>query len=57
MKYFLTGATGFVGSWVAKQLVEKGETVACLVRKTSNLKYLQDLDVTYHYGSLLDTES
>ena len=57
MKYFLTGATGFVGSWVAKQLVDKDEEVACLVRKTSNLRWLKDLPVEYHYGSLNDPES
>ncbi len=57
MRYFITGATGFVGSWVAHQLVEKGETVVCLVRRSSNLRWLKDLPVTYCYGSLLDRES
>lgn len=57
MQYFITGATGFVGSWVAHQLVEKGETVVCLVRQSSNLRWLKDLPVTYCYGSLLDRES
>lgn len=57
MKYFLTGATGFVGSWVAQQLVDKGEKVVCLVRKTSNRKWLKDLPVEYHYGSLLEPET
>ncbi len=57
MKYFLTGATGFVGSWVADQLVKQGEEVHCLVRKTSNLRWLKDLPVHYHYGSLSEPES
>lgn len=57
MRYFVTGGTGFVGSWVAKQLVDKGEEVVCLVRKTSNLRWLEDLPVKYHYGSLLDGDS
>lgn len=57
MKYFLTGATGFVGSWVAEKLVEKGETVTCLIRKTSNLRWLKHLPVKYHNGSLLDLGS
>jgi dihydroflavonol-4-reductase len=57
MKYFVTGATGFVGSWVAEKLVEKGETVICLVRKTSNLRWIRHLPVKYHYGSLLDLDS
>ena len=29
---FVTGATGLVGSWLAKQLVEAGADVVCLVR-------------------------
>ena len=57
MRYFITGGTGFVGSWVAKQLADQGEAVTCLVRKTSNLRWLQDLKIDYHYGSLLDAES
>ncbi|MCB0304454.1 MAG: NAD-dependent epimerase/dehydratase family protein [Calditrichaeota bacterium] len=57
MRYFVTGATGFVGSWVAQQLVERGDEVICLARKTSNLRWLKDLPVQYHYGSLLDAKS
>jgi dihydroflavonol-4-reductase len=57
MIYFITGATGFVGSWVAEKLVEKGETVICLVRKTSNLRWIEHLPVKYHFGSLLDRDS
>ena len=57
MRYFVTGATGFVGSWVAQQLVEMGAEVVCLVRKTSNLRWIKDLPVEYCHGSLLDPES
>lgn len=57
MKYFITGATGFVGSWVAKKLIEEGASVRCLVRKTSNLHWIEHLPLEYHYGSLSDTES
>lgn len=31
-RYLVTGATGFVGSWIARALVEKGEHVSILVR-------------------------
>jgi dihydroflavonol-4-reductase len=40
MKLFITGATGFVGSHVARLAVEEGASVVCLVRATSNLRYL-----------------
>ncbi|NIV13398.1 MAG: NAD-dependent epimerase/dehydratase family protein, partial [Aliifodinibius sp.] len=57
MKYFITGATGFIGSWVAQLVTKKGEEVHCLVRRTSNLQWLQELPVHYHYGTLADPNS
>jgi nucleoside-diphosphate-sugar epimerase len=57
MKVFLTGATGFVGGWVAEKLVEKGYDTICLVRKTSNLRWIEHLPVTLHYGSLFEEKS
>ena len=41
MKAFVTGATGFIGSYLAKYLVEKGHDVLCLKRETSNLYRLE----------------
>ena len=57
MKYFITGATGFVGSWVTEKLIKQGAEVTCLVRKTSNLRWINHLPVKYHYGSLTDLDS
>jgi nucleoside-diphosphate-sugar epimerase len=37
MKFFLTGATGFIGSHLMQALVRQGEQVTALVRETSNL--------------------
>ena len=51
MKVFVTGATGFVGSLLAEELVKKGYQVRCLVRKQSNLRWIADLDVQCYYGS------
>ncbi|HZL28395.1 MAG TPA: hopanoid-associated sugar epimerase [Acidobacteriaceae bacterium] len=40
MKLFITGATGFVGSHVARLAVDEGASVVCLARATSNLSHL-----------------
>ena len=43
MKAFVTGATGFLGSHVARILAEQGADLRLLVRSTSNLKNLEGL--------------
>ena len=57
MKVFMTGATGFVGSFLAETLINSGHSVRCLVRKESNLRWIADLDVDCYYGSLYDKDS
>lgn len=51
---FITGATGFIGSHLADKLIEKNYKVKCLVRKTSNIKWLEGKDIEYIYGDLFD---
>ncbi len=43
MKAFVTGATGFLGSHVARVLAEQGAELRLLVRPTSDLRNLDDL--------------
>lgn len=43
MKVLVTGGSGFLGSWVCERLVERGDAVRALVRKSSNRKFLQSL--------------
>ena len=43
MRAFVTGATGFLGSHVARVLAEQGAELRLLVRRTSNLKNLEGL--------------
>jgi nucleoside-diphosphate-sugar epimerase len=57
MKVFITGGTGFVGSFLAETLIKSGYEVRCLVRKESNLHWIADLDVDCYYGSLFDKDS
>src|SRR5580693_5790806 len=57
MTTLVTGATGFVGSHVARQLVSAGHSVRVLVRPNSNLEALAGLHVEYFEGDLSDQES
>ena len=50
----VTGATGFVGSHLVDRLLERGRTVRCLVRRSSNLRYLKDPRIEFAYGGLDD---
>jgi dihydroflavonol-4-reductase len=57
MTTLVTGATGFVGSHVARQLVSAGQSVRALVRPGSNLEALGGLDIEYFKGDLRDASS
>ena len=57
MTILVTGATGFVGSHVARQLVKQGNTVRIFCRKTSNAATLADLPVERAEGDLRDAAS
>ncbi len=52
----VTGATGFVGSHLVDLLLEKKYNVRCLVRKTSDLKWLKGKNVEIVICSLTDKE-
>lgn len=53
----VTGATGFVGSAVARALLAKGRTVRVLVRRNSDRTNLVNLKVEQREGSLEDAAS
>jgi len=53
----VTGATGLLGANCARVLVERGYSVRVLVRKTSNLRALEGLDVELCEGDITDGES
>ncbi len=56
MRALVTGANGFTGSYMVKNLLGKGYTVRALVRKTSNLDLLKNLNVEYVYADLAKDE-
>ena len=57
MKAFVTGATGFLGTHVARVLAEQGAGLRLLVRPTSNLKNLEGLNAETATGDLRDAAS
>jgi dihydroflavonol-4-reductase len=57
MNTLVTGATGFVGCHVARQLAAAGENVRVLARKGSSMALLDGLGVEIHEGDLRDASS
>jgi len=57
LKTFVTGATGFLGSHVARVLADQGADLRLLVRATSNLRNLQGLKAETATGDLRDAGS
>ena len=57
MKALITGATGFIGSHLAAELFKRGYEVTCLVRATSDLKWLDGLDIKLVEGNCSDKDS
>lgn len=56
-KVLITGASGFIGSHLAKKLAAQGEEVTCLVRKSSVLDRLRPLGVALVRGDVTDRHS
>ena len=57
MKAFITGATGFVGSHVARVLAEQGADLRLLIRSSSDPRNIQGLNADRVVGDLRDPAS
>ena len=57
MKTLVTGATGFLGSHVARQLAGRGEDLRVLVRPASDVRALEGIEAERVTGDLRDSAS
>ncbi len=53
----VTGANGFLGGYLCRELIRRGYGVRAFVRATSNLQALTDLPVDVWVGDLLDADN
>lgn len=56
-KAFVTGATGFTGSYLCKELIAAGYQVKALIRKGSKRQNLEGLPIEYIEGDLASPET
>ena len=57
MKTLVTGATGFLGSAIVRELLKDNRELKVLVRRGADTANIDGLDVEIVYGDLRDSDS
>src|SRR3989338_1947686 len=57
MKALVTGGHGFIGSFLVEKLLQENFSVRCLVRKTSDLKWIKHLPIEFVTGDITQKET
>ena len=56
-KVLVTGANGFIGSHLVRELLKRGNEVVALVRKTSDISSLSGLPVSIYIGDVREIDT
>lgn len=57
MKALITGSNGFIGSHLVELFLDHGYEVRCMIRRTSQLQWIEHLPVQFVYADIRDRDS